>query len=122
MLSFHWSIDREIDSSDHSDEVPAYPLWVCEAADDAGEVVALMGACDFGRDGEPWDASSAEYRAEVEEALRADVVESYRAAALRIVSEWEDARGDATQVVRASMVQMLDELRDVIRAAEDARA
>src|SRR4249920_3521828 len=50
--SFQWHQDN-IDSSDFSDEEPAWALWVCLMHDASGKVVQSLGGVDFGRDGEP---------------------------------------------------------------------
>ncbi len=52
--SFQWSIDPENDSSDFSDEMPAWKLWQCVARDGTGAARGSLGGIDFGRDGEPW--------------------------------------------------------------------
>ena len=52
--SFNWLIDPEIDSSDYSDEDPAWELWGCIMRDEQGEVRQSLWAIDFGRDKEPW--------------------------------------------------------------------
>jgi hypothetical protein len=49
---FGWESD-DIDSSDHSDEQPAYGLWRCLMFDGDNEALASLGAVDFGRDGNP---------------------------------------------------------------------
>lgn len=53
--SFVWEYDRLGDSSDFSDEVPSWPLWVCTLLDSEGQTVTSLGGIDFGRDGDPWD-------------------------------------------------------------------
>jgi hypothetical protein len=52
-LSFAWFQDPEIDSSDFSDEEPAWPLWECLVYNEDGEVIGALGGVDFGRDGSP---------------------------------------------------------------------
>lgn len=53
--SFEWELDSEIDSSDFSDELPPWSLWVCLMRDtETGRVVQSLHGIDFGRDGEPW--------------------------------------------------------------------
>jgi hypothetical protein len=68
-LSFSWDIDRDGDSSDFSDESPAWSLWYCLCRDSDGAVVASLGAVDFGRDGEPWGS---DYRRVVEAELASE--------------------------------------------------
>lgn len=53
-LSFQWEIDPQIDSSNWSDEEPAYEQWVCTCYNAAGLMVASLGGIDFGRDGSPY--------------------------------------------------------------------
>lgn len=53
-LSFSWSIDRDADSSDFSDEKPSWSLWVCTVHDSKGQSCASLCGIDFGRNGEPW--------------------------------------------------------------------
>lgn len=52
-VSFEWSID-DVDSSDFTDEKPAWALWFCVARLPDGERIGSCGGVDFGRDGEPW--------------------------------------------------------------------
>lgn len=52
--TFEWSEDEHGDSSDWSDEQPAYAQWCCIARDSAGESCAALGGIDFGRGVEPW--------------------------------------------------------------------
>jgi hypothetical protein len=52
-LSFMWSIDPHTDSSDWSDERPAWRVWQCVCIDQANRVRASLHGIDFGRDGEP---------------------------------------------------------------------
>jgi hypothetical protein len=51
-LAFEWSIDPDIDYSDHSDEQPPYALWqvLCQHGDESASLCGI----DFGRDREPW--------------------------------------------------------------------
>lgn len=59
-LSFHWEEDRDTDSSDFSDESPAWTLWVCDLIDSDGESLAgSLSAIDFGRNGSPHGESYA---------------------------------------------------------------
>lgn len=51
-ITFEWSVDPCIDSSDFSDEEPPYALWQCLATYE-NETASLCGI-DFGRDKEPW--------------------------------------------------------------------
>jgi hypothetical protein len=53
-LSFEWKVDRDMDSSDWTDETPAWATWNCCCRDANGEIVASLCGIDFGRDGEPW--------------------------------------------------------------------
>lgn len=53
-LSFCWEYEQHIDSSDWSDEEPAYRQWYCLCRNADGDVVASLGCIDFGRDGTPW--------------------------------------------------------------------
>ena len=50
---YDWEIDENIDSSDFSDETPAWALWDCVMRVN-GRVVQSLGGIDFGRDKEPW--------------------------------------------------------------------
>jgi hypothetical protein len=52
-VTFEWGVDADIDSSDFSDETPAWLLWECVAYDADNEVIASLHGIDFGRDGEP---------------------------------------------------------------------
>lgn len=52
--SFNWEIDPGIDSSDFSNERPAWQLYQVTMFNSDGEVVDSMGGVDFGRDGTPW--------------------------------------------------------------------
>lgn len=53
-LSFSWEVDPGIDSSEFSDEKPAWDLWLCDCFMPDGESLACsLGAIDFGRDGSP---------------------------------------------------------------------
>lgn len=72
--SFHWSIDPSIDSSDFSDQEPAWQLWQCamRSADESeGQrgILASLHGIDFGRDGAPW---SDPYRRVVEAELASE--------------------------------------------------
>lgn len=53
-VRFAWSVDSDVDSSDFSDEMPAWQLWECLAYDEDGNVVASLCGIDFGRDGQPY--------------------------------------------------------------------
>jgi len=55
--SFEWSIDPYMDSSEWSDERPAWQVWDCLMRDASGRVVGSLGGIDFGRDGQPWGDS-----------------------------------------------------------------
>lgn len=50
---FEWYRDPDIDSSDFSDESPAWQLWECAMLAMDGEVVQSLGGIDLGRDGKP---------------------------------------------------------------------
>jgi hypothetical protein len=52
-LSFDWEQD-ECDSSEWSDERPAWAQWVCACRGQDGKILDSLGAIDFGRDGQPW--------------------------------------------------------------------
>lgn len=58
-MAFRWEVDQEIDSSDFSDETPAWELWTCVAYmdDERGDACCVASLCgiDFGRDGNPWN-------------------------------------------------------------------
>ena len=51
--SFEWSVD-DTDSSEWSDETPAWAQWVCVMRDQNGKIESSLGGVDFGRDGDPW--------------------------------------------------------------------
>jgi hypothetical protein len=51
--TFEWSVDPHFDSSEWSDETPAWQVWDCVMRDEQGNVVESLGGIDFGRDGEP---------------------------------------------------------------------
>jgi hypothetical protein len=53
-VSFAWENDWECDSSEWSDEGPAYPQWQCIARDVHGTVIGSLGCVDFGPEGDPW--------------------------------------------------------------------
>lgn len=61
--SFEWGICPLGDSSDFSDELPAWSLWACICRNSEGESVSNLHAIDFGRDGTPWGST---YRRVVE--------------------------------------------------------
>lgn len=63
--SFDWRED-DCDSSEWSDESPAYVQWVCVMRDSSGAIVQSIYGVDFGRDGLPWNNS---YRRVVEAEL-----------------------------------------------------
>lgn len=50
LMTFDWDYDSEINSSDFSDELPAWPLFVCVMKNAHGEVLQSVGGVDFGRD------------------------------------------------------------------------
>lgn len=74
-VRFDWRKDPDIDSSDFSGKRPAWRLWECIAFDEAGDVLACMGAVDFGRDGTPWRD---DYARTVEADLAADAYAAFR--------------------------------------------
>jgi hypothetical protein len=52
--TFEWERDQ-LDSSEWSDEKPAYEQWCCTMFNAEHEPVASLGGIDFGRDSpEPW--------------------------------------------------------------------
>ena len=51
-LSFEWSIDPYINSSDFSDDDP-WSLWICRMYDNDGKIIDSLCGIDFGRDGLP---------------------------------------------------------------------
>lgn len=53
-FTYVWSVDPHTDSSDFSDESPAWSLWQCCMLNADGRIVNSLHAIDFGRDGEPW--------------------------------------------------------------------
>jgi hypothetical protein len=69
-VSFEWSIDPDTDSSDWSDETPAYAVWQCLARGADGAVIGSLGGVDFGPDGEPWGDP---YRRVVEAEIASDL-------------------------------------------------
>lgn len=58
-----WDIDRDMDSSEWSDEVPPWHTWNCTLwdYDENGQSALCATLCgiDFGRDGEPWGSDYA---------------------------------------------------------------
>lgn len=56
LVHFDWTIDREADSSDFSEEQPAWDLWICTLHHEKGTKLNTMSLCgiDFGRNGTPW--------------------------------------------------------------------
>lgn len=78
-LSFDWSVDPYVDSSDWSDDPEPWAQWQCLCYDAAGNVCQSLHAVDFGRDGSPW---SDPYRRVVEAELAAEhMAETMQAAA-----------------------------------------
>lgn len=65
-FSFHWSVDPDIDSSEFSEEEPAWQLWQCAMYNAEGRIVNSLHGIDFGRDGSPWGGT---YRRVVEAEL-----------------------------------------------------
>lgn len=51
-VEYRWSVDPDIDSSDFSDEKPAWKQWQCAALHN-GTCIASLHGIDFGRDGGP---------------------------------------------------------------------
>lgn len=51
--SFSWDVDT-YDSSEWSDETPAYAQYVCTGRYADGRIFACLGGIDFGRDRDPW--------------------------------------------------------------------
>jgi len=52
-ITFAWDIDRDIDSSEWTDEQPAWQTFNCVALDRQGVILASLCGIDFGRDGDP---------------------------------------------------------------------
>ena len=65
-LSFEWSIDQTIDSSEFDDSDEPWALWGCVCRTIEGGWVSSLGGIDFGRFGTPWGQS---YRRVVEAEL-----------------------------------------------------
>ena len=65
-MSFHWFPDPEATSAEFDDKTEPYRLWCCVAQDASHEVVASLGAVDFGPEGDPW---TSDYRRVVEAEL-----------------------------------------------------
>lgn len=74
-LAFEWSIDRDSDSSDWSDDPDPWQVWQCLCRDESGDVVAALAGIDFGRDGDPWGDN---YRRVVEAELAAEALPDTR--------------------------------------------
>lgn len=70
-MTFEWSIDPDIDSSDFDDDPEPWQLWQCAAFDSDGYCCASLSGIDFGRDGEPWGS---DYKRVVEAELAAEAV------------------------------------------------
>lgn len=51
--SFSWEPD-DLDSSEFSDDQPAWKLWVCTMYGPSGAVCNSLSGVDFGRDGIPY--------------------------------------------------------------------
>ena len=51
--TFEWEVDLETNSSDFSDETPAWELWNCVMRDADGKPCQSLCAIDFGRHGQP---------------------------------------------------------------------
>jgi hypothetical protein len=110
--SFEWSVS-DIDSSDFSDETPAWRLWDCVMRDADGHVVQSLGACDFGYGGEPFGQPYARVvRAELASEERHAVqtvmagyqaaIQDHRRACLALLRETRDFRHGAARKLRAS--------------------
>jgi len=54
-IDYVWDVDPDINSSEFSDETPAWELWECMALDTDRHLVAALAGIDFGRDGTPWN-------------------------------------------------------------------
>jgi len=52
-IRFVWDIDPDIDSSEWTDEQPAWQTYHCTAINSEGESLACIGGVDFGRNGDP---------------------------------------------------------------------
>ena len=68
-FSYNWSIDPHTDSSDFSDEQPAWQLWQCAMYNADGRIVNSLHGIDFGRDGSPFGSA---YKRVVEAELAQD--------------------------------------------------
>lgn len=53
-FTYEWSVDPCIDSSEFSEESPAWQLWQCAMYDRNGGIVNSLHGIDFGRDKEPF--------------------------------------------------------------------
>ncbi|WP_309382005.1 hypothetical protein [Cerasicoccus frondis] len=74
-LDFNWTQDV-CDSSEWSDEAPAWEQWVCTCRDAQGRILVALGCIDFGRDGAPWGAP---YKRVVEAELAVEALEALAA-------------------------------------------
>lgn len=72
-VSFDWTIDPDIDSSDFSDDPEPWALWQCVAYDAAGSECGCLCGVDFGRDGSP---HADDYRRVVEAEIAAEYVDA----------------------------------------------
>ena len=70
--TFEWDVS-DIDSSDFSDEVPAWPLYDCLMRDVRGRVVQSLSGCDFGKDA---SGPYGDYRRVIEAELAAQEVDA----------------------------------------------
>jgi hypothetical protein len=52
-ITYKWDVD-DTDSSEWSDERPAWQQWYCIAYNRKGAAIASLSGIDFGRNGEPW--------------------------------------------------------------------
>lgn len=107
-LSFQWRED-ERDSSDWSDEKPAWKLYVCCCFGPDGKALASLHGIDFGRDGTP---ESSSYRRIVEAELAME--------ALACLPPDLDKQLDAllpewTELVTA----LIPDIQDDFRASDD---
>lgn len=71
-VSFAWSEDPDVDSSDWRDDCKPYATWECVAYDAAGNACGSLGGIDFGPDGSPYGDN---YRRVVEAELAAECVD-----------------------------------------------
>ena len=75
--SFGWLIDESCNSSEFSDDEPAWALWVCDMYDENGAHITCLGGIDFGREGHPWGEP---YKRVVEAELALEAMHSHQIA------------------------------------------